>query len=114
MPFARRQGMLRQLMIASLVVLAVSPFSAPFQTCDLLRSDGTEDPSIVVTNASSTTPEERLNLALLVTQAGRLTRRWPQRFVPVHAALVRPTFLLALVSVPSISDPDRDASVLRV
>jgi hypothetical protein len=50
--------MLRRVFVACLVLLAVSPFSAPFQTCDLLPEHADEILLIdAVTTATSLAPD---------------------------------------------------------
>ena len=62
----------KRVLAAFLVLLAASPFSAPFQTCDLFHTT-TADESLQVEAATSPTSDAGSLVAPIRTPRGRLT-----------------------------------------
>jgi hypothetical protein len=92
--------MLRKLLVACFVILAVSPFSAPFQTCDLLHGTGSDDvPLVDVIQPASFAPDAG-SLVAPVGSARRLTLAVLGRVTLAHAVLA------AVAVLPDFSSPN--------
>jgi hypothetical protein len=95
---ARTFNMLRKLSAASLVLLILSPFTAPFSTCDLATMLGTTD-------AHKSTDAHRMPVA-----PRRAPRRAPVSLTRDSAVSVVPSMIRRTVRIKPLAFSRRDAS----
>jgi hypothetical protein len=105
--------MFRKLCAVSLLVLALSPFTAPFQTCDLADTSGTDEPVMLTppTVAHTSLSGDAGSLVpTLKTETGRL-RLAPASGLVISNVVAPPPTVFLRLPIPS-SSPINGYSVL--